>query len=226
MRSKRTPIACTECRRRQVKVRHSMSGEAEHTLIQLAQCTGTTPKCERCEKRGMKCEYIPCSQQKAASNDSPPPQSLPSSGSHNGPNRQYSSDQYASQQWQQSGAPFDSSYGSYGQQPVDWQGHPSQRTASLQQPRYGAHGLHAGQPLDAYSQSSYPHQQQYSMMTASSAGSYTQRPVVPSQQSYSGMAMQNGYAGSDATLGSNLNYNYANVGQPMGTPFGVTSTHS
>ncbi|KZT74576.1 hypothetical protein DAEQUDRAFT_753970 [Daedalea quercina L-15889] len=41
VRSKRTPIACTECRRRQVK------------------CSGGTPQCERCEKRGAKCEYIP-----------------------------------------------------------------------------------------------------------------------------------------------------------------------
>ncbi|KZT13161.1 uncharacterized protein LAESUDRAFT_32360 [Laetiporus sulphureus 93-53] len=48
VRSKRTPIACTECRRRQVK------------------CTGGTPQCERCEKKGVKCEYIPIQQQKLA----------------------------------------------------------------------------------------------------------------------------------------------------------------
>ncbi|PCH41631.1 hypothetical protein WOLCODRAFT_137505 [Wolfiporia cocos MD-104 SS10] len=48
VRSKRTPIACTECRRRQVK------------------CTGGTPQCERCEKKGVKCEYIPIHQQRLA----------------------------------------------------------------------------------------------------------------------------------------------------------------
>lgn len=35
------------------------------------QCTGTTPQCERCSKRAIKCEYIPCSQQKAASSSPP-----------------------------------------------------------------------------------------------------------------------------------------------------------
>ncbi|OCH95845.1 hypothetical protein OBBRIDRAFT_440506 [Obba rivulosa] len=49
VRSKRTPIACTECRRRQVK------------------CSGTSPRCERCEKKGVKCEYIPCNLQRSSS---------------------------------------------------------------------------------------------------------------------------------------------------------------
>ncbi|OBZ71779.1 hypothetical protein A0H81_08253 [Grifola frondosa] len=49
VRSKRTPIACTECRRRQVK------------------CSGTTPRCERCQKRGIECVYIPLNQQRSAS---------------------------------------------------------------------------------------------------------------------------------------------------------------
>ncbi|KAH9950070.1 hypothetical protein B0H21DRAFT_22484 [Amylocystis lapponica] len=49
VRSKRTPIACTECRRRQVK------------------CSGGTPRCERCEKKSIKCEYIPLHQQRMAS---------------------------------------------------------------------------------------------------------------------------------------------------------------
>ncbi|KAK7696615.1 hypothetical protein QCA50_001273 [Cerrena zonata] len=209
VRSKRTPIACTECRRRQVK------------------CTGTTPKCERCEKRGMKCEYIPCSQQKASSNDSPPPQSLPAGGHHSTPNRQYSSE-YSPQQWQQPGIPFDPPYAPYNQQPVDWQGHPSQRAAMLQQPRYGAHGLHT-QPLDGspYTQSPYSHQQPYNVMNAPSGGSYVPRPIVPSQQSYGGMAMQNSYMASDASLGgSSLPYAYTSAGQPMGNAFGVPATHS
>ncbi|RDX53067.1 hypothetical protein OH76DRAFT_66671 [Lentinus brumalis] len=46
VRSKRTPIACTECRRRQVK------------------CSGTTPRCERCQKKGIECTYMPLSEQR------------------------------------------------------------------------------------------------------------------------------------------------------------------
>ncbi|EMD41014.1 hypothetical protein CERSUDRAFT_121607 [Gelatoporia subvermispora B] len=62
VRSKRTPIACTECRRRQVK------------------CSGTSPRCERCEKKGVKCEYIPCNVQRSSSMgpvSAQPPQSSP-----------------------------------------------------------------------------------------------------------------------------------------------------
>ncbi|KAI1792981.1 hypothetical protein LXA43DRAFT_1060316 [Ganoderma leucocontextum] len=46
-RSKRTPIACTECRRRQVK------------------CSGTTPRCERCTKKNIECTYVSLSDQRA-----------------------------------------------------------------------------------------------------------------------------------------------------------------
>lgn len=41
------------------------------------QCSGATPQCERCEKRGVKCEYIPCSQQKASSSSPKTPPSMP-----------------------------------------------------------------------------------------------------------------------------------------------------
>lgn len=41
------------------------------------KCTGTTPQCERCSKRDIKCEYIPCSQQKAASSSPPMRPSFP-----------------------------------------------------------------------------------------------------------------------------------------------------
>ncbi|KAI0751289.1 hypothetical protein C8Q80DRAFT_564478 [Daedaleopsis nitida] len=49
VRSKRTPIACTECRRRQVK------------------CSGTTPRCERCQKKNIECTYMSLSEQRASS---------------------------------------------------------------------------------------------------------------------------------------------------------------
>ncbi|KAI9001136.1 hypothetical protein BD414DRAFT_404370 [Trametes punicea] len=48
VRSKRTPMACVECRRRQVK------------------CSGTTPRCERCQKKGIECTYMSLSEQRAA----------------------------------------------------------------------------------------------------------------------------------------------------------------
>ncbi|KAI0637738.1 hypothetical protein C8Q77DRAFT_386262 [Trametes polyzona] len=47
VRPKRTPMACLECRRRQVK------------------CSGTTPRCERCKKKGIECAYMSLSEQRA-----------------------------------------------------------------------------------------------------------------------------------------------------------------
>ncbi|EJF63031.1 hypothetical protein DICSQDRAFT_179690 [Dichomitus squalens LYAD-421 SS1] len=49
VRSKRTPIACTECRRRQVK------------------CSGTMPRCERCTKKNIECTYVSLSEQRGVS---------------------------------------------------------------------------------------------------------------------------------------------------------------
>ncbi|KAI0829380.1 hypothetical protein BC628DRAFT_1337362 [Trametes gibbosa] len=46
VRPKRTPMACLECRRRQVK------------------CSGTTPRCERCKKKGIECTYMSLSEQR------------------------------------------------------------------------------------------------------------------------------------------------------------------
>ncbi|CDO74106.1 hypothetical protein BN946_scf185043.g156 [Trametes cinnabarina] len=47
VRTKRTPMACVECRRRQVK------------------CSGTSPRCDRCQKKGIECTYMSLSEQRA-----------------------------------------------------------------------------------------------------------------------------------------------------------------
>lgn len=68
VRSKRTPVACTECRRRQVKVDRLLASLWRHSLLSFlsAQCSGAHPTCERCEKKGLNCEYMPIYMQKAA----------------------------------------------------------------------------------------------------------------------------------------------------------------
>lgn len=180
----------------------------------------------------MKCEYIPCSQQKATSNESPPPQPIPNSSMH--PNqhaRQYSFDQYTQPQWQQSSrslsVPYDStSYSQYSQH-VEWQRHQGQSADMLQQTQYSPQGI----PVQtytgsAYSQSSYSHAQQpYSAPTGRTEAPYAQRPIIPSQHSYAGMSAHGGFIPSDVAMeNSGLSYSYENVGQPMGNQYIVPST--
>ncbi|KAH8106049.1 hypothetical protein BXZ70DRAFT_412851 [Cristinia sonorae] len=180
VRSKRTPIACTECRRRQVK------------------CTGTTPRCERCEKKGVKCEYIPCSQQKATTAASPAlsPAQLatypnPSSnGSHHVGQYPQSHYQHPSRSNQVYVAESSMPY----QQHPNWQPHTS---ASIIQPSHYYGNAE-------YSQSTYPPHNS-SAMSAMTRQSVTYAPpdVVPSQ-AYIGAGYNQGIANQSLSYPYNL----------------------
>lgn len=139
------------------------------------QCTGGTPRCERCEKKGVKCEYIPCSQQKASTNASPTASSeldILYSQSIMGSTPLPS--QYAPQ-WQTPAhgypTPMTASPMPY-QQHSDWQ--PNTTTAMPQQHSYyGTAG---------YSHTQYPSNNSSAMSTSTREGAtYPQTRVVPSQ---------------------------------------------
>ena len=78
-RSRRTFMACTECRRRQVKVsflsrssmlRKTPADPAHHGLLRFVQCTPSDSAgqaCERCVKRKIKCEFMSIQEQKLLS---------------------------------------------------------------------------------------------------------------------------------------------------------------
>ncbi|KAI0698900.1 hypothetical protein BC835DRAFT_1304692 [Cytidiella melzeri] len=187
VRSKRTPIACTECRRRQVK------------------CTGGSPQCERCLKRGVKCEYIPCNQQKAASTGSPTPPAQPERQMHH-PIAFYQSQssQSSTTPWQQSG----SSYPDYFhdgrtsfEQRNDWRHQANGPIATEGQVSQSYLNVIPDQPRtsdvvfsrDTYSQATYSYQ------TYGQPGFQT---TLPSHQSYTDGSFPSGYVTSDAHLGS------------------------
>ncbi|KAI0786421.1 hypothetical protein C8Q75DRAFT_734795 [Abortiporus biennis] len=196
VRSKRTPIACTECRRRQVK------------------CTGATPRCERCEKKGVKCEYIPCSQQKAASAGSQSPQisqhplHVPS----------HASPYVSPQQWQQmhhSQPAYVSEPTSYAEQ-VDWRSSRSSTSSPLLQQQYMTNSQIPPQlyGMSGVGQAAY----------TSSNGAFIQQPAVgrggisypqnqPQQLGYPA-----GYQTPDLTLQnpSNMAFAYTDIQQPSG----------
>ncbi|KAI0771505.1 hypothetical protein BD413DRAFT_55775 [Trametes elegans] len=69
VRSKRTPMACTQCRQRQVK------------------CTGNIHGCERCAKKGLECVYMSLSDQRASSGGSISRTSTPGSSGRSSSSR-------------------------------------------------------------------------------------------------------------------------------------------
>ena len=161
------------------------------------KCTGASPQCERCEKKGVKCQYIPCSQQKAnaASSSSPASQSPVSP-----PSYPVGHSQYHSPQWQQpdsnvQGYIPDSS-GGYAT-PMDWR-KSTHRTPS--------HHQHFGQQPISIS----PYGTDYPTTTYSPQGSFHQQPpmtrgggsATQTQYSQSGYQSQGGYSQTDPVVSS------------------------
>ncbi|KAI0092582.1 hypothetical protein BDY19DRAFT_492985 [Irpex rosettiformis] len=203
IRSKRTPIACTECRRRQVK------------------CTGGTPRCERCQKRGVKCEYIPCSQQKAASSTgSPTPPALSERQVENTmPFYAAQSSQSGSTPWQQVGNTFSDYFHdgrtSY-EQRNDWQHQAYGPIASDEQMAQSYfNGVPAHQRItgpvtfntDAYNSSPYSYH---------THGHADFQSTVPSHQSYTSGPIPSGYVTADAYLQSGDHLQSFGYGQGHG----------
>lgn len=182
------------------------------------KCTGASPQCERCEKKGVKCQYIPCSQQKAnaASSSSPASQSPVSP-----PSYPVGHSQYHSPQWQQSdrnvqGYISDSS-GGFGTQ-MDWRNKPTPQALSH-------HQHYAQQSISSYGVD-------YPSTTYSPQGSFHQQPpmtrgggsVTQTQYSQSGYQSQAGYPQADPAV-SGLSYGYGVAQSRLPTPM-VASNNS
>lgn len=143
-------------------------------VLIITQCTGATPKCERCEKKGVKCEYIPCSQQKASATTSPSSSPAQLAAAYN-PKSSHQSTQYAPSQWQSSGRSHQiymtESSMPYQQHP-DWQANTS--ASMLQQSQFYGNA--------SYSQSSYPSNNSPAISAMARTGvNYGQPGIVPSQ---------------------------------------------
>ncbi|KAJ3558653.1 hypothetical protein NM688_g798 [Phlebia brevispora] len=216
VRSKRTAIACTECRRRQVK------------------CTGTTPQCERCGKRGIKCEYIPCSQQKAASSSPPMRPTYPeqpvrpaapsyhSSPTVHRPTASWSPVEGVTQGFYSGGSSAyhqrgdwpDQSFGasfSESQVPVPYASGPPAH------PRH-ARAHYSG---EQYSQAAYGYQ--------SFGDTSTAQPVFPSHNGYTGGPFPSGYPTPDVNMGSGdpaLSFGYSADPEPAASQARIPSQQS
>lgn len=169
-----------------------------------SQCTGGTPQCERCEKRGVKCEYIPCSQQKASSTGSPTPPAFPERQlSRPTPYHASHSSQGSATSWHSTGTSYQDYFPdgrtSFEQQ-NDWRSQSYGPTASevqLSQPSY--FGGVPVQPVasapfgrDVYDQATYSYH---------THGQPGFQAGIPSHQTYADGSFPSGYVTSDAHLG-------------------------
>lgn len=204
VRSKRTPIACTECRRRQVK------------------CSGETPNCARCKQKGSKCEYIPCSQQRAQQSSTTAPNAVSSSQNpaavRNSAAHSRSPSlglEYPSAQWQQSTRNQQYALESTYPSSVDWRTSSStSNSTSLAQQR--------GHPQAALSSQSYAtgmtygdhfqSQSAYGMgHSVRSDGLYT-HSYAPSHRERMASSAHSGYPHTDFSMGlSNMSAGYSGV---------------
>ncbi|KAI0356708.1 hypothetical protein OH77DRAFT_227111 [Trametes cingulata] len=178
VRSKRTPMACLECRRRQVK------------------CSGTTPRCERCQKKGIECTYMPLSEQRSLTGGSisrsGTPQAAHGASAQAPPNaQQQQGSRLAYQaQWAQGaqgvqGYPAGTTYAT----PQGWRAPTStQGGAASQYPQQ------AGQTAQGYANVPTGYPQGYAQQAT-----YAQAQGVPDgsemyAQAYAGVTAQQGYA--------------------------------
>ena len=175
------------------------------------QCTGTTPQCERCSKRGIKCEYIPCSQQKAASSSPPLRPAYPEHTVRPSmPSYQSSPSLHrAAPSWQQGFYPDGSN--PYHQQPNDWPSHSygAMTESQVQAPSFNGVPVHPRAVRthyggDDHSQTSFGYQPYGDTSTAQSGFS--------SHHTYPGGPFPSAYPTSDLDMGSGdlpLSYAYS-----------------
>lgn len=182
------------------------------------QCTGGSPQCERCEKRGVKCEYIPCSQQKASSStpSTPPsvseahflPQHLPPyyAGGHHARRSPTS--------WPHAGAAYQDYFpeGATAYEEHDhWHDQAyalSPSNMQVPQPFVGGAPAQSRTARPAYGGDDY-NQATYSYQTYGQSASV--HPTIPSHPGYSVGAFPSGYAAPDAHTGAadhSLSYGY------------------
>ncbi|RPD62000.1 hypothetical protein L226DRAFT_571382 [Lentinus tigrinus ALCF2SS1-7] len=162
VRSKRTPIACTECRRRQVK------------------CSGTTPRCERCQKKNIECAYMSLSEQRTGTGGSISRSGTPVIPMHGGSGHSHHS--HGSSRLAQSSGGWQSG----GQAYPAGTGYPVPQ--GWQEPQYS--GSQSGQSNQSYAGVPMAYQQGFDQQAAFAQGG-SQGGADMYAQSYA----QQGYAG-------------------------------
>ncbi|KAI0366370.1 hypothetical protein BV20DRAFT_651720 [Pilatotrama ljubarskyi] len=176
VRSKRTPMACLECRRRQVK------------------CSGTTPRCERCQKKGIECQYMSLSEQRSATGGSISRMGTPqaahgATGQTQVQARQQESRLVSQAQWAQGtqGYPAGTTYATV--TPQGWRastsaqgGSAGQYPQQVQTPQ-GHANVQMGYPQVHAQQAAYAHAQGVASIPGG-AEMYTQAYGVTAQQGY------------------------------------------
>lgn len=183
----------------------------------VAQCSGGTPQCERCEKRGVKCEYIPCSQQKTSSSSPSTPPSAPESlhfmPQPMSPYFHGHSPRRSPTSWQQASSAYDyfpETPNTYEEQ-GHWQtqGYGLSPSAAQVPPQFfGGAPAQTRAARPAYSGEDY-NQPTYSYHTYGQGTSV--QPTIPSHQGYSAGTFPNGYVAPDAHVGAadpSLSYGY------------------
>ncbi|KAH9853842.1 hypothetical protein C2E23DRAFT_97420 [Lenzites betulinus] len=191
VRTKRTPMACVECRRRQVK------------------CSGTTPRCERCKKHGFECIYMSLSEQRSTGGPtsrsgtphavaSTPGQTLHQHQHQHHAGRSASDARMNQQQQQQcmQGFPGGAGY------PAAHQGWHGSNPAGTQTAagQYASQGGHSAQGYQMGYQQEYMQQQQaaYAARSQNSGGQLQPGAEVYAQGQVYGAAGEQAYAGGTA----------------------------
>ncbi|KAI0643730.1 hypothetical protein C8Q79DRAFT_1012290 [Trametes meyenii] len=181
VRSKRTPMACVECRRRQVK------------------CSGTMPRCERCQKKGLECTYMSLSEQRASTGGSISRSGTPQAAHGGAASAQTQQHPHASRlAYQAQWSPGTQGYaaGTAYPAPQGWQAPSGQSSSSTsqytQQAGQGFNNVQMGYPQDYAQQAAYAQAQ---VPGAPHAGSemYAQGFGSAAQQGYASGTTYNAY---------------------------------
>ncbi|KAI0676794.1 hypothetical protein C8Q78DRAFT_46433 [Trametes maxima] len=180
VRSKRTPMACVECRRRQVK------------------CSGTMPRCERCQKKGLECTYMSLSEQRSSTGGSISRSGTPQAAYGGAASAQTQQHPHTSRlayqaQWAQGTQGY--AAGTTYPAPQGWQAPSGQNSSTsqyTQQAGQGFNNVQVGYPQDYAQQAAYAQTQ---VPGAPHAGSemYAQGYGSTAQQGYASGTTYNAY---------------------------------
>ncbi|KAH9894199.1 hypothetical protein C8Q73DRAFT_507499 [Cubamyces lactineus] len=197
VRSKRTPMACVECRRRQVK------------------CSGTTPRCERCQKKGIECVYMSLSEQRAVSGGSisrsGTPQATRGTSAHG--QQQHSNRSAHAGQWAQGtqGYPAGTAYPA----PQGWRAPDDAQGQYVPQPGQAFPNVQMGFPQSYAQQAAYA-QAHGGSTVPNGAGMYPQGYGAAAQQGYASGTTYPAYGQTIAPSDPRYAYQAAQMGGVMG----------
>lgn len=159
----------------------------------------------------MKCEYIPCSQQKASSSGSPTPPALPEHQLH--PPVPYYSSHNRTTSWQHTGSTYES-YFPDGRTSLEQQGDWRNQTYAsiapepqLSQPYFSGLPAHPTSTEATFAGDEYDQ----ATLCYHTYGQSTLQPGIPSHPGYAGGTFPSGFITTEAHLGSgdqSLSYGY------------------